>query len=134
MKHHMAEGVTRRFGDLEPRLAHHHHIAVSDHAVQRRDLAHLFRPDDFAGPFCLQPRVALGVIGVPVGVQDQIQPPPAQAFQLLQNPRRVRRIDRRDRAGCRIADQKAVVVAAAGKQMHIQGHAPILAAGPPTGL
>ena len=67
----------------QPRLAQFDHIAACDHAVQRRDAAHLFRPHDLAAGFGLQPFVALGMVRVPVGVQDQIQPPPAQFVQLL---------------------------------------------------
>ena len=55
-------------------------------------------PDDLAAGLGLEPRVPLGVIGVPVGVQDQVQPAPAEACELGQDRLGVRRVDRRDRS------------------------------------
>ncbi|MNC68281.1 hypothetical protein D3C75_1188580 [compost metagenome] len=68
------------------------------------------------------------MVEVPVGVEDQVQPPPAGGLDLGQDGLGVRRVHGRDHPGRLVADQEAVVVRQAGELAHGQGHAGILAA------
>src|SRR5690606_33260051 len=70
----------------------------------------------------LEPGVAAGVVRMPVGVQDHVEPPPVRSLQLGQDRVGVRRVDRGDEARCRIPDQEAVVVGQAGELADVEGH------------
>ena len=64
--------------------------------------------------------VAARVVGVPVRVEDEIQPP-TLAIQRRQYGLGVRRVDAGDEAGGLVADEKAVVVGQTGKLGDLQG-------------
>ena len=118
----VAQGVAAGVDHLEAGLSQPDDIALVDHPIGRRaDALDLGRADDDAAGFTLQPRVSAGVVGVPVGVEHQVQRP-AQLAELGQDGVGVGRVD----TGClprrTVAHKKAVVVGEAGKLVDGDGH------------
>ncbi len=115
------QGMAARLHHLEAGMAKLDHIALADRPVQGSDPRHLLRPDDGAAGGLLQPGVAAGVVGVPVGVHHQGQGP-AEPLQLAQDGLGVGGVDGRHLSGVLVARQEAVVVVEAGKLMDLERH------------
>ncbi len=90
----VAQRVAAGLDHVEAGLAQLDDIAVAHRAVQRRDPRDLRRADDHAAGGGLDLGVAAGVVGMPVGVEDEVQAP-AQLPQFSQDRVGVRRVDGR---------------------------------------
>ena len=90
------------------------------------DPLHLLGADDGGAGGRGDVGVAAGVIGVPVGVEDQGQFP-AELFQFGQDHLGVGRVDTGGQAGGVVADQEAVIVGKARKLVDGDRHEYLLA-------
>ncbi len=106
---------------VEQGFAQPHLVALVEGPVERRDAGDLLGPDDLAARDLLDPRVAAGVVGVPVGVQDQVQAP-SQRLQFGQDRLGVGRVDAAGLAARLVADQETVVILQAGELVDLQRH------------
>ncbi len=106
---------------LEAGLAEFDDVAARNLAVERGDAGHLLGADNPATGRRLDLGVAAGVVGMPVGVENQVEPP-AQALQFGQDRRRVRRVDAGGLAGGVVADEESVVVGKAGELVDSERH------------
>ena len=117
----MAERVPAGLDHGEAGVAERDRLAVLHLAIQRRDAPHLGRSDDRRAGLGLQPRVAAGVVRMPVGVEDGVEPPTLPR-QGLEDGVGVGRVDARDLAARLVARQKAVVVGEAGELADDEAH------------
>ena len=113
----MAAGVD----DVEAGFAEFDDVAVLHHAVRSDDLLHLLGPHGDGAGRRRDLGVAAGVVGVPVGVEDEGQLP-AQPVDLAQDGGGVRGVDAGGQPARLVADQEAVVVGEAGELVDGQGH------------
>ena len=118
----MTQGVAAGLDDLQPGVAKLDAVAAGDHAIQRRDPPHLRRPDDRRAGFGLEPCVAAGVVGMPVGVEDEVEPVPSLRPQSGEDRLGVGRVDATHRAAGLVAHEEAIVVGEAGKLADGQAH------------
>ncbi len=105
----------------EQRLPEPDLVALVQSPVQGRDAGDLLRADDLASGRRLDRLVAAGVVGVPMGVEDQVEPP-SQPLQLGQDGLGVGRVDTAGPAGGPVADQEGVVVLQAGELVDLERH------------
>ena len=118
----VAQGVAAALDHLKPGLAEHDVIAAGDDAVGGlTDALDLGRADHGGAGGGLDLGVAAGVVGMPVGVEDQVELP-AEGVQLAQDRRGVRRVDAGGQTAGVITHQEAVVVREAGKLMDGDRH------------
>ena len=117
----MAERVAAALDHLETGLPQHHAVPAAYVAVERGDARDFGRPDDLCAGRGLDLGVPAGVVGMPVGVENQRQLP-AQPAELAQDCARVRRVDAGREAAGLVADQEAVVVLKAGKLVDGERH------------
>ncbi len=117
----VAEGVAAGLQHAEHGLAEAHLVALMQRPVERCDARDLLGPHDLATRRFLDPAVAAGVVGMPVGVQDHVEPP-AQLLQLGQDRLRIGGVDTAGLAGGLVADEEAVVVLETGELVHLQRH------------
>lgn len=118
----MTERVTSDVQNAEGRLTQGHLIAARNDTIQRRDPPDLFWPDDLTIGLGLEPFIPARMIGMPVGIEDEIQPAPATGLELSQDRLSVRAVDRGHKAGRLVADKKAVVVDQARELTDRKGH------------
>ena len=90
-------------------------VAPGHGLIQGSDAGDLLRADDGAAGHLFQPRIAAGMIGMPMSIVYTVKSPPAAGVQVGQDGLGVRRVDRGDLAGGVVAHQKAVVVDQAGE-------------------
>ena len=118
----VAQGMAAALDHLEAGLAQHDRVAAAHLAVDGRELV------TSAGPTTVPPvalddlGVAAGVVGVPVGVEDQVELP-AERLQLRQDRAGVRRVDAGGEPRGLVEGQEAVVVLKAGELVDVERHA-----------
>src|SRR5580700_2852109 len=111
-----------RVDDLTLQAADPHRVAFAHGLVHMRDARRLgTRRDHAAFVLAFDLADALGVIGMMVRHQDVAQPPTG-FFERGLDRRRLRHIDRRGGAACRMVDQYAEIVLQAGEQINLRGH------------
>ena len=127
----MIESVPRRGDDPHLESTESEDVALAHDLVPARDLA--LRPDDPAAILLLQREIAVGMIGVVMRRQDEVELP-APADEMLADRVCVRRIDGRGYVAVRVMNKDAEIVASADELLDHQRHElPLSFAGRRTG-
>ena len=118
----VAQGVAAAVSITSNRVSPSSTTSPSVHrAVEGRDARHLGRADDGRAGGGLDLGVAAGVVGMPVGVEDEVQAP-AGVLRRRQDRGGVGGVDAGGLAAGLVADEEAVVVGKAGELADSQGH------------
>lgn len=109
----MPQGVTADIQNLERSFSQRDLITTSHRLIQRRETPDLLGTNNHTARFVFQALIAASVVGMPVRIEDEIQPPPPAGLKISEDRVGVRRIDGGDLAGRFVANEKAIVIAKA---------------------
>ncbi len=114
----MAERMTSQVDDVEAGLAQIIDIARHDDMIERPVLSHLGRTVDRAAKARLDLGIATAMVGMPMGIEDNVDAVQAEVFDRGDDFRRFGRVDGGDTAAGLVDGQKAVIVLQAGDDMY----------------